>query len=30
MRRMRNKLIHNYFEVDVNIVWNTVKTDLAQ
>ncbi len=25
---MRNKMIHNYFEVDINIVWGTVKNDL--
>lgn len=30
MRRMRNKVIHNYFDVDLNVVWNTVKTDLPQ
>ncbi len=26
---MRDKLIHGYFGVDVEIVWNTVKGDLA-
>lgn len=25
---MRDKLIHEYFEVDYEIVWNTVKDDL--
>ena len=25
---MRNQLIHAYFEVDRNILWDTVKTDL--
>ena len=25
---MRNKMIHNYFDVDINIVWATVKGDL--
>ncbi|MBN8908129.1 MAG: DUF86 domain-containing protein [Alphaproteobacteria bacterium] len=24
MRGMRNNVIHNYFEVDVDIVWRTV------
>jgi len=28
MRDMRNKMIHNYFAVDINIVWGTVKNDL--
>jgi len=28
MRGMRNKMIHNYFDVDVNVVWGTVKQDL--
>ena len=25
---MRNQLIHEYFDVDLKIVWNTVKQDL--
>ncbi|MFH1197633.1 MAG: HepT-like ribonuclease domain-containing protein [bacterium] len=25
---MRNRLIHGYFEVDINLVWNTVKNNL--
>lgn len=25
---MRNKLIHGYFGVDLNLVWNVVKTDV--
>ena len=25
---MRHRLIHGYFDVDVEIVWNTVQTDL--
>lgn len=25
---MRNRLIHGYFDVDLDIVWNTVITDL--
>ena len=28
MRDMRNNVIHNYFDVDINIVWGTVKNDL--
>ncbi|WP_026605979.1 HepT-like ribonuclease domain-containing protein [Methylocapsa acidiphila] len=28
MRGMRNKMIHNYFEVDANVVWRTVTQDL--
>jgi uncharacterized protein with HEPN domain len=28
MRSMRNKMIHNYFDVDVNVVGGTVKNDL--
>jgi len=25
---MRNKLIHNYFGVDVDAIWDTVKKDI--
>ncbi|MEC9356516.1 MAG: DUF86 domain-containing protein [Pseudomonadota bacterium] len=28
LRGMRNKLIHDYFEVDFDLVWQTVKHDL--
>jgi uncharacterized protein with HEPN domain len=28
MRAMRNKIIHDYFEVDYTVVWQTVKQDL--
>ncbi len=28
MRGMRNKMIHAYFDVDVKVVWSTVKQDL--
>jgi uncharacterized protein with HEPN domain len=28
MRGMRNKMIHNYFDVSLEIVWNTVRNDL--
>lgn len=27
---MRNKMIHDYFDVDINIVWSTVKDDLPR
>jgi uncharacterized protein with HEPN domain len=30
MRGMRNKVIHGYFNVDVNVVWDTVKDDLPR
>jgi uncharacterized protein with HEPN domain len=30
MRGMRNKMIHDYFDVDVNVVWGTVKDDLPR
>ncbi len=25
---MRNRLIHGYFDIDLDIVWNTVKSDV--
>ncbi len=25
---MRNRLIHGYFDVDIKLVWNTIKNDL--
>ena len=28
MRGMGNKMIHDYFDVDVNVVWSTVTNDL--
>ncbi len=28
MRAMRSKVIHDYFEVDCEVVWRTVKQDL--
>ena len=28
MRGMRNKVIHNYFDVDWDVIWGTVKDDL--
>ena len=30
MRGMRNKMIHDYFEVSLTIVWNTIKDDLPR
>jgi uncharacterized protein with HEPN domain len=27
---MRNKMIHNYFDVDVGVVWGTVTNDLPR
>jgi uncharacterized protein with HEPN domain len=30
MRGMRNKVIHNYFDVNLTVVWNTVKDDLPR
>jgi len=28
MRGMRNRIAHGYFEVDLDVVWDTVRTDL--
>ena len=28
IRGMRNRLIHGYYEVDLNVVWDTVTHDL--
>ena len=25
---MRNRLIHGYFDIDLNIVWQTIKDDI--
>ena len=30
VRGMRNKVIHNYFDVNLTVVWNTVKDDLPR
>lgn len=30
MRGMRNKMIHNYFDVQLDVVWNTIKEDLPR
>jgi len=28
MRAMRNRVVHVYFDIDANILWDTVQTDL--
>lgn len=30
MQTMRHKLVHDYFDVDLAIVWNTVRNDLPR
>ena len=30
MRGMRNRIAHGYFEIDLDVVWETVKTALPQ
>jgi len=30
MRGMRNRMVHGYFDVDLNIVWDTVQSSLPQ
>ncbi len=30
MRGMRNKMIHNYFDVSLTVVWNTLKDNLPR
>jgi uncharacterized protein with HEPN domain len=30
MRGMRNRMIHNYFEVNLSVVWNTIREDLPK
>lgn len=30
MRGLRNRMIHNYFDVNVDVLWGTVKTDLPK
>jgi uncharacterized protein with HEPN domain len=30
MRGMRNKVIHNYFDIDWEVIWSTVKDDLPR
>ncbi len=28
MRGMRNRIAHGYFDIELNVVWNTVQEDL--
>src|SRR4051812_2138464 len=30
MRGMRNRMVHGYFDIDLNIVWDTVQSSLPQ
>jgi uncharacterized protein with HEPN domain len=30
MRAMRNRMIHNYFEINTDVLWSTVKDDLPR
>jgi uncharacterized protein with HEPN domain len=30
MRGMRNRMIHNYFDVNIDVLWGTAKDDLPQ
>ena len=30
MSDIRNKIIHDYFGIDYDIVWDTVKTDIPE
>ena len=30
MRNMRNRIAHDYFELDIDIVWDTVQRDLPE
>ena len=30
MRGMRNRMAHGYFDIDLNIVWDTVKSSLPE
>ena len=30
MRGMRNRMIHNYFDVNIDVLWGTVKEDLPK
>ena len=29
-RRIQGKLIHEYFAINLDIVWNTIQTDIPQ
>lgn len=28
MKGMRNRMAHGYFEIDLNVVWDTIQTDI--
>ena len=30
MQTMRHKLVHDYFDIDLSIVWDTVQRDLPK
>jgi uncharacterized protein with HEPN domain len=30
MRGMRNRMAHGYFEIDLNVVWDTVQQSLPE
>jgi uncharacterized protein with HEPN domain len=30
MRGMRNRMIHNYFDVNINLLWGTITDDLSK
>jgi uncharacterized protein with HEPN domain len=30
MRGMRNRMIHNYFDANIEILWNTLNVDLPR
>lgn len=30
MRGMRNRIVHGYFDIDVDLVWETVRTSLPE
>lgn len=30
MRGMRNRIAHGYFDIDLDVVWRTVRTELPQ
>ena len=30
MRGMRNRMVHGYFDIDLNIVWQTVQSSLPE
>ncbi len=30
MRGMRNRMVHGYFDVDLNVVWDTIQSSLPE